>query len=217
MDGYSTEATTAQTFRLFDLPNDIRDVLFSHLLPSVPAIDCDTQHSLWPEYSFSRHDDDDNDCNDGYVPQILRVNHKLYNEGIDYLYLRKTFVINVYHTGFDFLKSSTQLRTLPNLPYHKMKEVIIRIPPHTLPTEGSDLRYNLLWLCGLLHSNDIHFKKMRIDFTDQYSGTWEPQNLAPETRHWNDEPDDTNTNPLPKMLPLWEYTDDEPINIPPQY
>ncbi|KAL8801560.1 MAG: hypothetical protein Q9200_006910 [Gallowayella weberi] len=208
MDKGSREITT-QPFRLLELAPEIRAVLFTHLLPSVPIIDCGAQDNTWPQYSFSRHND--NDWTDGYTPQILRVNHQLYYEGIAYLYRRKTFVITVYEMGFDFLKAATHLSTLPHLPYNQMKEFIIRIPPHTLPTQGANLRHNLILLCGLLHSHGVHFKKLRFDFTDQESGQWEPWPLV--TQGW----DQVDPVPPPPMVPLWQYTDDEPENIPPEY
>ncbi|KAI4240222.1 MAG: hypothetical protein L6R40_005251 [Gallowayella cf. fulva] len=145
-----------------------------------------------PDYSFARYEYNLGDYKDGYLPQILRVSRQLRQEGTAYLYHRKTFIITVYHTGFDFLKGSGQLQTLPNLPFYEMKEFVIRIPPHTLRTHGTRLRGSLVWLCGLLHQSGARFKKLRIDFTDQLS-EWDP---------W------------PKEVPLWEYTDDSPESIP---
>ncbi|KAL8799985.1 MAG: hypothetical protein Q9182_005495 [Xanthomendoza sp. 2 TL-2023] len=210
----SRDEITVQPFRLLDLGPDIRTVLFSHLLPSVAIIYPVAEADPWPKYSFSRHKDNDDDWYDGYVPQILRVNHQLYEEGIAYLYARKTFVIRIYNSGFDFLKASTQLDNLPNLPYHIMKEFIILVPPHILPTQGADLRYNLLWLCGLLQSHGVHFRRLRINFTNQDSGKWEPRPPVTQSRDWLDANDDLSP---PRMIPLWEYTDDEPENIPPDF
>ncbi|KAL8732962.1 MAG: hypothetical protein Q9166_002360 [cf. Caloplaca sp. 2 TL-2023] len=216
-----TSTPSDKHFRLLDLPYDMRERVLSHVLPSVPEIDCDTEYSpcldiprnccpysyetirKTSDYSFFRSYD-----GDGYSPQILRVNRQLSEEGIAYLYRRKIFIITIYNTGYDFLKASGQLETLPPLPYHEIKEFVIRIMPRTLPTEGDRARWYLLWLCGLIQEQKVHFKNLRIDFTDQISGRWEPQEPNPE---------DPWDAPPRKPVPIWEYIDDKPENVPPEF
>ncbi|KAL8774130.1 MAG: hypothetical protein Q9209_001238 [Squamulea sp. 1 TL-2023] len=221
-----------QPFQLLDLPLELRTLILSFLLPNVPIIACSVQNSpntdspprncspyAWEtfqqpsDYNYRRHDEDD-----PYSPQILRVNRQLHDEATSYLYHQKTFVLSIYNFGYDFLKESNQLENLPLLPYSEIKEFIIEVGPHTLPTQGTRLHWNLLKLCGLIHQRGIHFKKLRVGFTDQVSGRREfdaeaewhlpfPKNI-PLWEHID--------LPPAKPIPLWEYTNDEPQNIPPE-
>lgn len=207
-----------QPFRLLDLPAELRTHIFSYLLPSGSFISCSREHSPhndriprncnpcnWTtplqesSYSFRRQDYDD-----AFSPQILRVNRQLHAEGTAYLYHQKIFVLAIYAAGYDFLKASSQLNTLPILPYTSIKEFVIEVQPNILPLFGERIYQNLLWLCGLIRRSKIHFKCLRIDFTEQHSGKWVKVD-GHECDH-----------PLFREIPIWEYTDDSASNIPPE-
>ncbi|KAL8778722.1 MAG: hypothetical protein Q9213_007275 [Squamulea squamosa] len=226
-----------QPFRLLDLPTELRAHILTVLLPNVPIIACSKDFSSnagFPDrncspydweplpqpsiYNYQRYVDDD-----PYSPQILRVNRQLHAEGTSYLYHQKTFVLSVYNFGYDFLKESSQLDTLPIFPYGEIKEFVIEVGPHTLTTEGTRVHRNLLKLCGLISESGIHFKKLRVDFTDQKSGRWEYPEidkwhhlLSASVIHWGYADDEEWDCPTANPIPLWEYTDDEPQNIPPE-
>ena len=106
----------------------------------------------------------------------MLLNRQISAEAKDYLYYTRTFVIDVYQYGFDFLKISGPLEYLPPLPYGLMKEFVIRIMPENLPTAGTQVHSNLLQLCGLIDQHKIHFRKLRIECmskTDQFISFWE--------------------------------------------
>ncbi|KAL9023082.1 MAG: hypothetical protein Q9180_008403, partial [Flavoplaca navasiana] len=200
------------------LPAEIRAHVFSYLLPNVPVIDCDTDWSpneeshigyetpytyenpLWISvYSFARYDDP-------YFPQILRVNRQLHSEAIAYLYHQRTFVLTIYQFGFDFLKQSGPLDVLPLLPYSEIMHFVIRIKACDVRTAGRQVRKNLIRLCGLIHEQKIHFKKLTVDFLNHgniYSNR-------------EDDGYETNSETEEYIPALWEFCHDAPENIPPE-
>ncbi|KAL8650584.1 MAG: hypothetical protein Q9226_005089 [Calogaya cf. arnoldii] len=205
-------------FRLLDLPTELRTHILSYLLPSGSTITCSKEHSphydriplncsphSWiisneaSSYSFERASHDD-----AFSPQILRVNRQLHAEGTAYLYNQKTYVLAVYTSGFDFLKLSSQLSSLPILPYNSIKHFIIEIQPTILPLFGENLYRNLLWLCSLIRQSNIHFKSLTIEFTDQQSG-----------QYIRIDDNDECSGPLFREIPIWEYTTDSASSIPP--
>ncbi|KAL8706073.1 MAG: hypothetical protein Q9201_000838 [Fulgogasparrea decipioides] len=189
------------SFRLLDLPVEIRTHILTFLLPNLPSIECDldwsplnnnaprrTSPSTWYVEDDAVFDfrDDGGPC----YPQILCVNRQLYWEGTDYLYKQKTYKINVFEFGIDFLKESTQLCCLPPLPYHRMKEFVIQVrASNPLEETGCRLRDNLLWLCGLLHHNNVRLNKLKIVFSPSpyaWAEAWdetEPRELPEEVRY----------------------------------
>ncbi|KAL8839216.1 MAG: hypothetical protein Q9170_001822 [Blastenia crenularia] len=157
--------TTTMSFRFLDLPREIRDQVYSHLLPDLPVIDCDPDWSTNKEglYRYSAYDfrADREPCSLG----LLMANHQLYDEGTDYLYNTKTYKLNVFAGGFDFLSESNSLERLPAIPCHKIKAFVIRIVDCDFEKSGCELRENLVWLCGLLRHHNVCFKDLKIVFS----------------------------------------------------
>ncbi|KAL8978844.1 MAG: hypothetical protein Q9205_005679, partial [Flavoplaca limonia] len=200
------------------LPAEIRAHVFSYLLPNVPVIDCNTTLSpnaerhvglenpytyedpLWIfVHGFATYDDP-------YFPQILRVNRQLHSEAVAYLYHQRTFVLTIYQFGFDFLKQSGPLDVLPLLPYGETMHFVIRIKACGIRTAGRQVRKNLIRFCGLIHEQNIHFKKLTVDFLNHGNIYSDRDDDGHETEAETDE-----------YIPsLWESCHDAPENIPPE-
>ncbi|KAI4170933.1 MAG: hypothetical protein LQ343_004591 [Gyalolechia ehrenbergii] len=67
---------------------------------------------------------------------------------------------------------SDQLRELPPLPYSDIKEFVIAIAPCYQALTACRLRANLLWLCGLLRHNKVHFQRLKIEFDNTLWCDW---------------------------------------------
>ncbi|KAL8839218.1 MAG: hypothetical protein Q9170_001824 [Blastenia crenularia] len=174
---------------IVDLPKELRKHILSFLLPDLDTIECDQtlspcRDSLprnWPPRGW-KHGNGPSVCylrtdrevgvNDGIChPQVLRVNRKLYDDGVEYLYRQKTYKISVFNYGFEFLRHSGQLDELPPLPYHHIKEFVIEVNLPDLKETGTMLRWNLLWLCGLIQKAGIHFRRLKVEFqNNDYHG-----------------------------------------------
>ncbi|KAL8934731.1 MAG: hypothetical protein Q9216_005760 [Gyalolechia sp. 2 TL-2023] len=178
--------STTVSSKIFTLPTELRARILSYLLPNTPTIECDWDYSpfrtdlprsvspaTWfPGTSPSVHEgrSDSEKC----YTEILRTNSRLYADGITYLYSLKTYKLTVFQFGFDFLNQSGPLRQLPPLPYHEMKEFVIQLADCDVAEMGCRLRYNILWLCGLLRQHGVHFKKLGIEFLgDRWRKAWD--------------------------------------------
>ena len=171
-------------FRIMDLPAELHTHILSFVLPDLPVIRCDmdwspcaddpprgcspaTWNGGWGRAAHDFRADREPCCT-----EILRVNNKLYQEGRRYLYGQKTYKISVFDFGFDFLDHLGFLEKLPPVPYHMMKEFVIQIAAcSNLSETGYRLRSNLVWLCGLLAHEKIHFRKLRVEFQEQDRGS----------------------------------------------
>ncbi|KAL8692341.1 MAG: hypothetical protein Q9218_002615 [Villophora microphyllina] len=134
-------------FRFLDLPYELRIHTLSFLLPDRAVIGCDSY------------------CH----TQILHANKQLYKEGTNYLYRLKTFEIkigNCARAAYDFLGEPLPLNKLPPLPYHEMKEFVIRVEANCSRSFiGNRMRDNRLRLCTLLKQHHVKFRKLKIVFS----------------------------------------------------
>ncbi|KAI4271015.1 MAG: hypothetical protein LQ337_006311 [Flavoplaca oasis] len=210
-----------QPFRFLGLPAEIRAQVLSYLLPNIPVIDCDTVWSPTGQREIGGENPYTYEISPGrslynftsfrtgdypYSPQILRVNRQLHSEAIAYLYHQRTFVLTIYQFGFDFLNKSGPLDVLPSLPYREIKHFVIRIKACNVPTAGRQFRKNLLRLCGLIHEQKIHFKKLTVDF----------MNHTKIYRYGQDDSWETESERGEHIPSLWEASNDGLENIPPE-
>ncbi|KAL8945743.1 MAG: hypothetical protein Q9222_007761 [Ikaeria aurantiellina] len=94
--------------------------------------------------------------------QILTVNRQLYDEGTDYLYCHKHYVLNIWPQDFPYHSDIGPIEDLPSYPYHKIENLLITFPSIITWAGGQELRQSFLWICGLLALHKAHFKKLRI-------------------------------------------------------
>ncbi|KAI4254421.1 MAG: hypothetical protein L6R42_007196 [Xanthoria sp. 1 TBL-2021] len=117
-------------------------------------------------------------------------------------------MLTIYQFGIDFLKEAGPLDVLPPLPYTGTKKNRDSNSA-VLPRAGSQVRKNLIRICGLLYQNGIYFRKLRIEFMtygDDYDvgAAWE----------FSDDGADNGEHGY--VYELWEAKDDEPDNISPE-
>ncbi|KAL8774129.1 MAG: hypothetical protein Q9209_001237 [Squamulea sp. 1 TL-2023] len=163
---------------LLNLPFDIQTEILSYLLPSQRLISYDTHGHILRRYRDSLMEWSNLDWSNsewsnftyGIIspyPDILLANRFLYSSGISYLYLRKTFKMSVSPTGYEFLYlTDSPLPELPPLPYSRMKEFILEIHGRDMSTTASRLRSNLVHLVRLFRQNNVHFRRLRIEFPE---------------------------------------------------
>lgn len=175
--------STNTSFQLLNLPSELRTHILSYLLPDLPVIGCDIGWSptadgpprnfpvsIWtPGVAKSAYQfrSDDEKCQTA----VMRACRLLYHDSVDYLYRLKTFKIDVFDYGIDFLTHARHLLTLPLVPFDEMKEFVIQIVGCDMAETGYRLRENLVWLCGLLSHRKVHLKKLKIEFSS-YSDNW---------------------------------------------
>ncbi|KAL8733759.1 MAG: hypothetical protein Q9166_001953 [cf. Caloplaca sp. 2 TL-2023] len=125
-------------------------------------------------------------------PEVLLTNRQIYSDGFYYLYHLKTFklVIQCHDVKFLSVKNSS-LVELPPLPYNAMKEFSIEIHAHDMGTTACALRINLIRLLRLFRINNIHFKKLRIQFPEPLGPMtgWESSWDASEPKAWDFNPE----------------------------
>ncbi|KAL9009326.1 MAG: hypothetical protein Q9173_005635 [Seirophora scorigena] len=117
---------------------------------------------------------------------IIRVCKQLYHECFNLVYRRKTYIIDVYDFGIDFLRTAGGMRELPPLAYRDIKELVIRLAGgcYSLAETGSRVRENLAWVCGLLSKHPVRPRKLRIAFPDSsdwlWADAWDQEDVAYE-------------------------------------
>ena len=174
----------SKSCQILDLPFELRTEILSHLLPDLRVLTCEPGYSTTndepPRYNspqtwtfptepsnLQQLRVDNAKCR----LSILSASKQLHEDGVDFLYRRKTYVAQVYNFGIDFLFNAGDLRTLPSMPYHEMKEFVIQIASCDLAETGCRLRDNLVWFCSLLRRNTVKMRKIRIEFL--YDPFWE--------------------------------------------
>ncbi|KAI4170932.1 MAG: hypothetical protein LQ343_004590 [Gyalolechia ehrenbergii] len=178
-------SSTAGACRLMDLPTELCIHILSFLLPDRPTTQIEAgwspqkndPHGItrllgWNDgplsiYSFRS---DGETCH----PSILRVNKYFNSIGTAYLYKRKTYKLTVFDAGLDFLREFCNLRTLPPLPYHLIKQFVIQVaePNPQKPESGFQTRKHLVWISGLLSHHCIRFQNLRIEFLSNLNGEY---------------------------------------------
>lgn len=190
---------SAQPFRILDLPLELRFEILSYLLPS--QSDISTPVSWDERYGWDTWDPKDpTPC-----PGILLVNRQLYHEGISCLYAINSFHVTVTPTRCSFLNDENLviywLHRQPRFRYDAMKEFVIKIQSGDIPWTVDNLRNELIRLCRCFHFNNVHFRKLRIEFPEplgplreDYWGmtwehTWSDAWDAAEPKDWDLVPD----------------------------
>ncbi|KAI4269532.1 MAG: hypothetical protein L6R38_007432 [Xanthoria sp. 2 TBL-2021] len=194
-------------FRFLDLPFDVRIMILRYLLPD--------QHFILHEAyktDVDRLDSQDRIVGDSLkgpptwstfdykywspYPDILLTNRQVYSEGFYYLYTLKSFKLVIYHqsfSGYEFLtrKHYWLLQELQPVPYHAMKEFILEIRGHDMRTTVCQFRKQLIELLRHFHNQEVHFKKLRIQFPDPLGPLpgWDHAWDSAEPKAWDCKPE----------------------------
>lgn len=117
-------------------------------------------------------------------PAILRLNRRLYEEGTSILYACN-FDINVTAAGFQFLQWGGQIGHIPEFPFHKAKQLTIKIMPPVFNRHALKLYINLATLCSHIASVSRSLKKVHIVFHDEQER--DPNEAYPRIPSWREQ------------------------------
>ncbi|KAL8924358.1 MAG: hypothetical protein Q9208_004140 [Pyrenodesmia sp. 3 TL-2023] len=210
--------TDTKPSTLMSLPTEIRLQILGHLLSVDATIHtCGSDYSSrlelnmhfrfrlkgirWYDHGCHRHP-----ClrrRELPSPAVLGLNRRLYEEGTSILYARN-FDINVTAAGLQFLQWGGQIGHIPEFPFHRAKELTIKIMPTLFHTNGLKLYIVLATLCSHIASISPSLRKVRIIFHDEHERYTKEGDLL--VQDWKDQPEFVNRRILAGSYEREPYT-----------